>query len=303
MITLAPEFSTVELVVLRTCAVALQFVNPVGSVIAALSGIEFRAEKRTVIVSPVRSAPVDEEVKSIVHVARAFAFCGEAPKATAVGVVAAAIVMLPAGLAGLVSALVATVQFARAYVPASPFVTPATMSAPDWLAFKVQPGGRVTTIVGPVELPAVFAVEVAGLAQLPVYPAPVRVTAGLVGTEKPEGMPSVIVSPPRRAPVALVVSPIVHGVRALSVCAAPAKETPVAAVAAPIVTLDAGLAAAGSSVVRTVNLVLAKVAAGGFTMPATVNAPDCPAFNEHATPLSVTESVEPETEPVAVQPL
>ena len=85
-----------------------------GSVIAALSGIELRAENMTVIVSPVRNAPVVDVVKPIVHVARAFAFDGDALKLTAVGVVAAAIVMLPAGLAAFVSALVATVQFARA---------------------------------------------------------------------------------------------------------------------------------------------------------------------------------------------
>ena len=45
---------------------------------------------------------------------------------------------------------------------------PATMSAPDWLAFREQPVGSVTTTVGPVVLPLVAALEAAGLAQLPV---------------------------------------------------------------------------------------------------------------------------------------
>ena len=83
-----------------------------------------------------------------------------------------------------------------------------------------------------------------------------------------------IVSPLFKAPVALAVSPIVHGVRALSVWAAPVNETAVGEVAAAIVTFEAGLPAAGSSVVSTENFVLAKVPAGGLTMPVTVKAPD-----------------------------
>jgi hypothetical protein len=93
----------------------------------------------------------------------------------------------------------------------------------------------------------------------------------------------------------------VYFVRALSVCAAPVNETPVGAVAAAIVTFAAGFAAAGSSLVRSVNLVFAYVAAGGFTIPATVNAPDWPAVRAQEAPLRVTVRVEPETEPVAVQ--
>jgi hypothetical protein len=97
------------------------------------------------------------------------------------------------------------------------------------------------------------------------------------------------------------VKPAVQIVRALPVCAAPAKEMAVGVVAAPIVTFAAGLAAVGSSLVWTVNFVFVNVAAGGFVMPATVNAPDWPATSAHDAPLIVTVKVEPETVPVALQ--
>ena len=82
---------------------------------------------------------------------------------------------------------------------------------------------------------------------------------------------------------------------------APAKLTAVGAVAAVMVTLPAGLAGVVSSVVATVKPVFVYVAAGGLTIPATVNAPDWPAVNAQDAPERVTVSVVPVAAPVAAQ--
>ena len=77
-------------------------------------GIEKPAAKLVVIVSPVLRAPVALAVKTVVQVERPRPLWGEPVKVGLfAGVVAAVMVTLPAGLAGVVSALVLTVQLAR----------------------------------------------------------------------------------------------------------------------------------------------------------------------------------------------
>ena len=68
------------------------------------------------IVSPVLSAPLAVAVYPTVQVARALPVCGAPVNDTAAGAVAAAITTLPGGLAGVVSALVATVRLAGVIV-------------------------------------------------------------------------------------------------------------------------------------------------------------------------------------------
>ena len=192
-----------------------------------LDGIENRAEKPTVIVSPACRAPVALVVKPIVQVERACAVCGEPVKLTAVGVVAAAITTLPPGAAATVSALVATVMLAAVIVGAGGLMSPVSVRAPlPLFAREHEAPVSVIVIVGPVAEP--FVLLVAAVAPQLVYPPPVRVTVGVVGAEKPAARPTVIVSPTRSAPVALDVRPIAQVERALPVCGVPAKLTPVA---------------------------------------------------------------------------
>jgi hypothetical protein len=66
----------------------------------------------TVIVSPAPSKPVADAVKPAVHVDRAPAFVRVPLKVTAVGVVAALITTLDAGLLSAMSAVVCTLKFA-----------------------------------------------------------------------------------------------------------------------------------------------------------------------------------------------
>ena len=77
---------------------------------------------------------------------------------TAVGVVAAEITTLPAGLAGIVSALVARVRFAAVIVCAGGFVIPTIVKAPLPLLARAQVPpllASVSVTVGPVAEPAV----------------------------------------------------------------------------------------------------------------------------------------------------
>jgi hypothetical protein len=82
-------------------------------------------------------APLALEVKPTVQVESASPVCGEPVKVTALGAVAAAIVTL-AGLAAVVSALVATVRFVPVIVCAGGFVIPAIVSAPEALFPRAQ---------------------------------------------------------------------------------------------------------------------------------------------------------------------
>ena len=124
----------------------------------------------TLIVSPALSAPLALELNCAVHVTPVvFAARVVAEKVTAVGAVAAVMVTLPAGLAGVVSALVLTVQLARRSRHLR-----AVGDAGDRDVAAVVAGGetqvlvRVMVSVGPVVLPLVLLVVLAGLVQVPV---------------------------------------------------------------------------------------------------------------------------------------
>ena len=107
-------------------ALRAQLLKPlVGRMIGAAGTekIEVAFGKTTVIVSPLRSAPVAVEVKPTVQVPRALARTVFESNVTAVGCVAARIV-IAAGLATVVSALVLTFQRLAAGVPAAPAATP-----------------------------------------------------------------------------------------------------------------------------------------------------------------------------------
>jgi hypothetical protein len=149
-------------------------------------------------------------------------------------------------------ALVATVQLASAYVAAGPFVMPAIVIAADWPAVTAHVFVSVTVSVGPAVLPLVFVVVLVGLVQTPVYPAPVSVTVGLAGKEKPAGMLIVIVSPVFSAVVA--VRPTFHVERAKPICGVPANVTALGAVAAVTVIVAAGLTGFVSELVAIVQL-------------------------------------------------
>ena len=172
---------------------------------------------------------------------------GEPAKVTAVGAVAAAIVTF-AGLAAVVSAVVATVKLVPVITPAGGLVIPAILSAPDALLPREQAPPLLASVTVTV-VPAV----VTPVAEQVAY-APVSVIVGFVGIEKPVGKWIVIVSPVLRAPLALEVKPIVQLERAFPVCGVPAKVTAVGVVAAAIATLAPGLAATVSALVATVRL-------------------------------------------------
>src|SRR5258707_12227712 len=115
----------------------------------------------------------------------------------------------------------------------------------------------------------------------------------------PAARPIVIVSP---APSAVVgVNPIVQVGRESAVAGDAEKVAALGGVAALIVPFPAGFVEVVSSLVRTAKSVFVYVAAGGFTRPATVKAPDCPAVSRHEAPARVTTRVVPVAAPVAVQ--
>ena len=91
-------------------AVAVQLVNPLTKVTVGDAGTVKPEGKVTLMVLPVARWPLAEVVKPSVHVAVEFAVWAEPEKETAVGVVAAAITTLEAGLAAVVSCEVATLN-------------------------------------------------------------------------------------------------------------------------------------------------------------------------------------------------
>src|SRR5260221_4624753 len=109
----------------------------------------------TVIVSPVFSAPA--AVKLIVQVERASPVAGAATHATPVVGVVAALMTRFGGLAGVTSALVATVMFVPVIVCAGGLTTPAIVSWPLPAAAREQPEPSVIVTVGPVAEPGVSA--------------------------------------------------------------------------------------------------------------------------------------------------
>lgn len=130
---------------------------------------------------------------------------------------------------------------------------------------------------------------------------PVSVTVGVAGTVRPALKTTVIVSPPRRAPVALDLKPTVHVERAPPVCGEPLNVTALTDVAGAIVMLDAGFAATVSPAVATLNVAAARVPAAGLVSPCTVSDAAVLLATAHDAPTSVTVTVVAEPEPVAEQ--
>ena len=91
-------------------AVAVQLVKPVPKVTVGVAGTVKSSGSVAVMVLPAASLPLAEVVKPTVQVEEAWAAVDPGEKVTAVGVVAAAITTLEAGLAAVVSCEVATLK-------------------------------------------------------------------------------------------------------------------------------------------------------------------------------------------------
>ncbi|HEY8407899.1 MAG TPA: hypothetical protein VIK66_07975 [Gaiellaceae bacterium] len=273
-------------------AAAEHVANPVGSVTVGVAGIVKPAGKTTVIVSPALSAPVELVVKPTVQVAVAPAERVEPEKLMLDGVVAAAIVTADPGFAAEVSVAVLTLNVFAAREPAAGLVNAASVSVAVVFAASVQEAPESVTV-------AVCPLAVADAVQL--LNPPVRATVGVAGTVNPELKTTVIVSPPRRPPVALDLKLTVHVERAPPVCGAPLNVTVFTDVAAAIVTADAGFALTVSPLVATLNVFAASTPAAGFVRPCTVNVAAVLFASAHDAPASVTVTVVPEPAPVAVQ--
>jgi hypothetical protein len=138
----APESVTVT-VCADAVALAVQLTNPPVSATIGVAGTLKPELTATVIVSPVVSAPVAVVVKPTVQVARAVPVWGEPLKVTELGLVAAAIVTLPAGLAVLVSVEVLAVKVVLVRVAGAGLVTPRTLNVSAALLATAQvPRGR-----------------------------------------------------------------------------------------------------------------------------------------------------------------
>src|SRR4051794_24227981 len=114
-----------------------------------------------------------------------------------------------AGLAAVVSALVATVRLlAAVIVCAGGFVMPAILSVPSPLFVSAhEPPDNVIVTVGPDVDPLESAV--AAVAVQLDHPAPVSVTVGAAGGLKPLEKPTLILLPPFSVPAALALRPVV----------------------------------------------------------------------------------------------
>jgi len=243
-------------------------------------------------VSPALSAPVELDVKSTVHVAVAPAERVEPEKLTLDGAVAAAIVTADPGLAADVSVAVLTLKVFAASEPAAGFVNAASVSVAVVFSARAHeaPASVIVTVC---------ALAVADAVQL--LNPPVSATVGVAGTVKPELKTTVIVSPPRSAPVALDLKLTVHVERATPVCGEPLNEIALTDVAAAIVTLDAGFAPTVSPLVATLNVFAASAPAAGLVRPCTVSVAPVLFASAHEAPTSVTVTVVPDPAPVAVQ--
>jgi hypothetical protein len=152
----APESVTVT-VCADAVALAVQLTNPPVSATIGVAGTLKPELTATVIVSPVVSAPVAVVVKPTVQVARAVPVWGEPLKVTELGLVAAAIVTLPAGLAVLVSVEVLAVKVVLVRVAGAGLVTPRTLNVSAALLATAQVPAllaSVTVTVVPAAVPA-----------------------------------------------------------------------------------------------------------------------------------------------------
>jgi hypothetical protein len=195
-------------------------------------------------------------------------------------------------LAAEVSVAVLTLNVLAASEPAAGFVSAVSVSVAVVLLASAHDAPASVMV-------AVWALPVAEAVQL--EKPPVNATVGAAGTVKPELNAIVIVSPARSAPEALDLKLTVHVDRAPPVCGAPLKVTALTAVAAAIVTAEAGFAARVSPLVATENVFAAYVDAAGSVSPFTVNVAAVLPASAHDAPASVTVTVVPEPEPLAVQ--
>jgi hypothetical protein len=154
--------------------------------------------------------------------------------------VAALIVTAEAGLAAIMSLLVAMLNVLAARLPAAGFVSPFTVSvALVEAASAHEAPASVTVTVVP---------DVAPVAVQLVTPAP-SVIVGVAGIVKPELKMIVIVPPALSAPPELVLNDSVQSERAPPVCGEPAKLMFVGAL--EITTAEGGLTATVSRLVLT----------------------------------------------------
>ena len=124
---------------------------------------------------------------------------------------------------------------------------------------------------------------------------------GVAGIVKPPLNLSEIVSPAAIAPLALAVNVSVQFALEPPVCTEPLNVGLETEVAALIVTADAGLAGIRSLLVAMLNVLAARLPAAGFVSPLIVNVAVVDAATAHEAPASVTVTVVPVVEPVAVQ--
>ncbi len=265
--------------------VTAQLLKPLVSTTVGVAGtvkIEVAFGNATETVSPARSWPVALEVKPTVQVPRALAARVVEAKVTALGAVAALIVIPAPGLPGVVSLLVLTFQRVVAGVPAAPAVTPTIWNertVPLAMTQLLAESSSVSVTVCPE--------PVAETSHL-LKPL-VAMIVGFAGTEKTEvafGKTTVIVSPVRRLPVPDTVMPIVQVARALAARVLPANDTAVGATAA-LMVIAAGFAAVVSELVLTFHRVAAGVPAAPEVIPAIWTMAGVPAGSEHVPPLSL----------------
>lgn len=195
--------------------VAVQPLNPLGSVIVGDVGIVKLAGNTTVTVLPfpIVVTGVNPTVQvTLVWFAAAFA---PAPNVTAVGVPAAAMVTDPLGCAAVVSALVCTLKVVFANACAEGFTTAAIVSVAAVFAASAQVPPLFASVIVTV-CEAVDPVAEQSVNALPI------VIVGAAGTKNTLGKPTVIVLPLTRLPLELPltaeeVKPTVQLERALPV--------------------------------------------------------------------------------------
>jgi hypothetical protein len=234
-------------------------VNPLTKVAVDDAGTVVPAENVTVIVEPALRAPDEEGVNPMVQGVTADAVVLVGAKETPETAVAAVMVTAAAGFTAVVSLVVTTLKPLAASVCAVGFVMPVTVKVPALDAASAQDPFKVTVMVWPE-------VTADALVHVPVKD-PAKVTDVRIGITTPAGNVAVTVEEEVSAPEADVVKPTVQEVVEPALARVGANVTALTDVPAEIVTLDAGLTAAPSTEVDTLNPVLASVCAVGFVMP------------------------------------
>ncbi len=197
-------------------------------------------------------------------------------------------IVIAAGLATVVSALVLTFQRLAAGVPAAPAVTPRICRAAAALFGREQ--------VPPLSARVIVTVCPAPVAAAEQLAKPfVRSTVGVAGTENTEvafGKTTVTVSPAWSAPVEVELNPTVQVPRAAAASVVEANVTAVGVVAAAITTGEPGLIAlVESTEVLTLKVLAASEPAAGFVSPASWSVAGVLGATAHEAPASVTVTV------------